>query len=71
VLLYFLLFHIDLTSHAQIGQKETEEVNYMVFVKFSSIHKLGIGYDEFGQACESPWYHHQYSPFRVAESRPQ
>src|SRR5258708_3301042 len=42
----------------------------MVFVKFSSIHKLGIGYDEFGQACESPWYHHRYSPFRVAESRP-
>ncbi|KAF8486749.1 RdRP-domain-containing protein [Russula emetica] len=36
--------------HIDIGQRETEEVNYMILIKFSSIHKLGIGYDEFGQA---------------------
>ena len=42
----------------------------MILVKFSSIHKLGIGYDEVGQACESPWYHHQYSAACVAENRP-
>ncbi|KAI0306233.1 RNA dependent RNA polymerase-domain-containing protein [Multifurca ochricompacta] len=33
-----------------IGQRETEETNYLVLVKFSSIRKFGIGYDEFGQA---------------------
>ncbi|KAH9989051.1 RNA dependent RNA polymerase-domain-containing protein [Russula compacta] len=32
-----------------IGQRETEEINYMILVKFSSIHKLGIGNDECGQ----------------------
>jgi RNA-dependent RNA polymerase len=37
----------------QIGQRETEETSYLVLVKFSSIKKLGIGYDEFGQPCES------------------
>ncbi|KAI9449714.1 RdRP-domain-containing protein [Lactarius psammicola] len=28
-----------------IGQRETEEINYLVLVKFSSIRKLGIGFD--------------------------
>jgi RNA-dependent RNA polymerase len=36
----------------QIGQRETEETNYMILVKFSCIRKLGLGYDEFGQPCE-------------------
>ncbi|KAH9996136.1 RNA dependent RNA polymerase-domain-containing protein [Russula compacta] len=36
--------------HINIGQRETEEFNYMVLVKFSSIRKLGLGYDESGQA---------------------
>ncbi|KAI0253578.1 RdRP-domain-containing protein [Lactifluus subvellereus] len=35
--------------HIDIGQRETEEVNYLVLVKFSCIRKLGLGYDEFGQ----------------------
>ena len=39
----------------------------MILVKFSSIRKLGIGYDECGQACEYPW---PSSASRVAESRP-
>ena len=38
----------------QIGQRETEEINYLILVKFSSIRKLGLGWDEFGQPCESP-----------------
>jgi hypothetical protein len=42
----------------------------MILVKFSSIHKLGTGYNEVGQACESPWYRYQYSALCVAESRP-
>ena len=42
-----------LTSHpTQIGQRETEQVNYMILVKFASICKLGTGYDEFGLPCE-------------------
>jgi hypothetical protein len=36
----------------QIGQRETEEINYLILVKFSSIKKLGLGYDEFGQPCK-------------------
>lgn len=32
-----------------IGQRETEEENFLILVKFSRIRKLGIGYDEFGQ----------------------
>lgn len=40
----------------QIGQRETEEINYMILVKFSSIHKLGIGNDECGQPCECSDY---------------
>jgi RNA-dependent RNA polymerase len=37
----------------QIGQRETEEENFLILVKFSRIRKLGIGYDEFGQPCAS------------------
>ncbi|KAF8259784.1 RNA dependent RNA polymerase-domain-containing protein [Lactarius quietus] len=33
-----------------IGQRETEEENFLILVKFTRIRKLGIGYDEFGQA---------------------
>lgn len=43
---------------SQIGQKETEETKYMIVVKFSSIRKLGIGYDDSGQPCGSPRQHH-------------
>ena len=56
-----LLSHLEihLTSpRTKIGQRETEETNYMILVKFSIIRKLGIGYDEFGQACEYPWHRH-------------
>ncbi|KAI9452162.1 RdRP-domain-containing protein [Russula earlei] len=35
------LVHID---------RETEENNYLILVKFSNIRKLGLGYDEFNQA---------------------
>jgi hypothetical protein len=37
----------------------------MILVKFSSIYKMGIGYDDFGQACESPWHHQRSSWLRV------
>ena len=37
----------------QIGQRETEEENFLILVKFKRIRKLGIGYDEFGQPCAS------------------
>ena len=51
----FSHLEIHLTfSRAEIGQRETEETTYMILVKFSSICKFGIGYDEFGQACEYP-----------------
>ena len=44
---------IFLTSRfIQIGQRETEETNYLILVKFSCIRKLGLGYEEFGQPCE-------------------
>jgi hypothetical protein len=43
----------------QIPQRETEETNTLILVKFSSIRKLGIGQDESGQPCESPPQHHQ------------
>src|SRR5258708_5466399 len=36
----------------QIGQRETEEYKYTILVKFSSIRKLGIGNDDFGQPCK-------------------
>jgi RNA-dependent RNA polymerase len=52
-----LLSHLEIyptSPRTEIGQRETEETNYMILVKFSSICKLGIGYDEFGQACEYP-----------------
>jgi hypothetical protein len=67
------LIHIDVSvtllpndrfthsPHTQICQRETGEINYKIFVKFSSIRKLGLGYDESGQACEYPWYRHQRS----------
>ncbi|KAI0263469.1 RNA dependent RNA polymerase-domain-containing protein [Gloeopeniophorella convolvens] len=32
----------------QLGQRETEDDHFFVLVKFSSIKKLGLGYDEFG-----------------------
>ncbi|KAI0253552.1 RdRP-domain-containing protein [Lactifluus subvellereus] len=35
--------------HIDIGQRETEETNYLILVKFSSIRKLDLGYDESGQ----------------------
>jgi RNA-dependent RNA polymerase len=47
------------TSHSiQIGQRETEENNYMILVKFSSIRKLGIGNDDFGQPCKGSSYYY-------------
>lgn len=42
---------------AQIGQRETEENNYMILVKFSSIRKLGTGNDDFGQPCKGAISH--------------
>ncbi|KAH9985084.1 RNA dependent RNA polymerase-domain-containing protein [Russula vinacea] len=36
--------------HIDIGQRETEEINYLILVKFSNIRELGISYDELGQA---------------------
>ncbi|KAH8995459.1 RdRP-domain-containing protein [Lactarius akahatsu] len=38
-------------SHIRIdiGQRETEEDNFLIIIRFTSIKKLGIGYDEFGQ----------------------
>lgn len=36
----------------KIGQRETEQNNYMILVKFSSIRKLGTGNDDFGQPCK-------------------
>ncbi|KAI9446027.1 RdRP-domain-containing protein [Lactarius indigo] len=38
-------------SHIRIdiGQRETEEDNYLIIIKFNNIKKLGIGYDEHGQ----------------------
>ncbi|KAF8267893.1 RdRP-domain-containing protein [Lactarius quietus] len=33
-----------------MGQRETEEDNFIILIKFTRIRKLGIGYDEFGQA---------------------
>jgi RNA-dependent RNA polymerase len=44
------------SSHTEIGKRETEEIIYTICVKFSSIRKMGIGYDEFGQGCEYPWH---------------
>lgn len=40
----------------QIGQRETEEYNYTILVKFSTIHKLGTGNDDFGQPGKRPCY---------------
>jgi hypothetical protein len=48
----YLTFHFT-----QIGQRETEENNYMILVKFSSIRKLGIGNDDFGQPCKGSSYY--------------
>ncbi|KAH9018106.1 RdRP-domain-containing protein [Lactarius pseudohatsudake] len=38
-------------SHIRIdvGQRETEEDNFLIIIRFTSIKKLGIGYDESGQ----------------------
>ncbi|KAI0284855.1 RNA dependent RNA polymerase-domain-containing protein, partial [Russula brevipes] len=35
--------------HIDIGQRETEETNFLILIKFSSIQKLGLGYDDCGQ----------------------
>jgi RNA-dependent RNA polymerase len=40
----YLIFH-----STQIGQRETEEYNHTILVKFSTIRKLGTGNDDFGQ----------------------
>lgn len=42
----------------EIGQRETEENNYLILVKFSSIRKLGIGNDDFGLPCKGSIYHY-------------
>lgn len=34
-----------------IGQRETEEINYLVHVKFSNLRKLGIGFDPTEGPC--------------------
>ena len=39
----------------QIWQRKTELI-YTICVKFSTVRKLGISYDKFGQACEYPWH---------------
>jgi hypothetical protein len=41
---------------AQIGQRETEEYNYTIFVKFSTIRKLGTENDDFGQPGKRSYY---------------
>ena len=38
---------------SQIGQRETEESDFFIIVKFTSIRKLCIGYDGLGQPCTS------------------
>jgi RNA-dependent RNA polymerase len=43
--------HTTEVRPTQIGQRETEEDNFLILIKFTRIRKLGIGYDEFGQAC--------------------
>jgi RNA-dependent RNA polymerase len=40
----------------QIGQRETEEINYMILIKFTTICKFGVGRDEFGQSCKCSRY---------------
>ncbi len=47
-------------STFQIGQRETEEANYQVLVRYSSICKLGIGHDGFRQPCKYPRYLHPF-----------
>ncbi len=47
----FVNAHITDVYPIQIGQRETEEDNFLVHIKFISIKKQGIGWDEFGQAC--------------------
>jgi hypothetical protein len=47
-------------SAFQIGQRETEEVNYQILVRYSSICKLGIGKDVFRQPCKCSRYLHPF-----------
>jgi RNA-dependent RNA polymerase len=46
---YIHVVHEHKLIHIDIGKRETEEIIYTICVKFSSIRKMGIGYDEFGQ----------------------
>ncbi|KAH9989050.1 RNA dependent RNA polymerase-domain-containing protein [Russula compacta] len=48
---YVNLVYEDNLICIDIGQRETEEFNYRILVKFSSICKLGIGYD----LCRQPF----------------
>ena len=46
---------MQLTSPSfQIGQRETEEMNYQILVKHSSIRNMGIGWDVFREPCKCP-----------------
>jgi hypothetical protein len=47
----------------QIGQRETEEYNYTILVKFSTIRKLGTGNDDFGQPGKRSRYYNLHSPY--------
>ena len=50
----------------QIGERETEETNTLILVKFSSIRKFGFGQDESGKTCESILQHYQsFAQLRV------
>ena len=46
-----ILQHTADVDPTQMGQREAEEEKFLIIIKFTSIKKLGIGYDEFGQPC--------------------
>ena len=46
-----ILQHTADVHPTQMGQRETEEEKFLIIIKFTSIKKLGIGWDEFGQPC--------------------
>ena len=48
--------HITDRYPAQMGQRETEEDCFLILIKYTSIKKLGMGYDEWGQPCA--YFHH-------------
>jgi hypothetical protein len=58
---YIYLVYEHKLIHIDIGQRETEEINYMILVKFSTIRRLELEYDECGQACEYLWHRHRRS----------